>query len=356
MKVIILIIFSLLLAFFFTSCKESINNDIGNEKPFISGYQLCYNKGDNGWTIYTNNINNSCPRKISEPSNYDDYSPQWSPDGRYIVYRHEIEFLGPQTIAYNTQKKTYTILTPDGTKSEFLPLWTPDGKVILSYIKNGESTKSTYIVNPDGSNKKKILDIEPKKIYFYDDSYNFLYIDGKLLYKTNIEGTSKELIQDLKLFPFVFSIDGFNPNTGELLMTKDTASKSMITVFNVNTKEQRNLYIEPVGTGIYRTKFSRDYSKIVFLEDGKEEDFLSILESGICKRLVSSPGNMSTESFSYMPIEFSPDNKYIAFSKTIFLDGPGIVWVENLFAVDITDGKLYFIDKPAYGPSWNPQP
>ena len=357
MKTNILTILSMLFILSLSACKESINNDVGKEKPFISGYQFCCHKVDNNhWTIYTNDVNGSSPQRISAPSDGDDYNPQWSPDGKYIVYQHQIAFEGSQTVVYDVKKGTYTVLTADGNGAGSFPQWTPDSRVVLSYIKNGENTTSTYIVNPDDSNKKKILEFEPKKIFFYKDGYNFLYTAGTLLYKTNIDGINKELIQDIKQFPFEASIDGFNPDTEELLMTKDSASINMIALYNINTKNMRNIYVEPAGIRIFRSKYSNDFSKIAFLEDDKE-DYLAVLENGVRKRLVSSIGDVITERFSYMPMEFSPDDKFIAFSKRIYNSGGQYIsWTEYLFAVNIISGALYFIDKPAYGPSWNPKP
>jgi len=56
-----------------------------------------------------------------------------------------------------------------------MPKWTPDGQLCVSYQRPIGSAAATYLMMPDGSGKRKILDPAPSAIYFYDDSYRFVY-------------------------------------------------------------------------------------------------------------------------------------------------------------------------------------
>ena len=60
-------------------------------------------------------------------------------------------------------------------------------------------------------------------------------------------------------------------------------------------------------------------------------------------------------SFSWNQMQFSPDDKYIAFSKNYWQSGEWIWWKEYLYVVDITTGVTTLVDK-GFNPSWNPKP
>ena len=95
-------------------------------------------------------------------------------------------------------------------------------------------------MNPDGSAKKKILNIGSNKIYFYKDSNRFVYVDGTSLYKTDTTGTSNEFIVDYQTLSSSIALEGFNPISEELLFLID----STLAAFNVNTKSLKILYTE----------------------------------------------------------------------------------------------------------------
>jgi Tol biopolymer transport system component len=55
-------------------------------------------------------------------------------------------------------------------------------------------------------------------------------------------------------------------------------------------------------------------------------------------------------------MEFSPDGRYIAFSKQIFHTGQWVSFSTPLFIVNVDDGTVHQLEEEAHGPSWNPQP
>jgi Tol biopolymer transport system component len=86
---------------FINGCKDKVTGPSS-----IGGNVICYEKSyNNYWEIYTNNITGSNPQNISNYSNDDEY-PQWSPDGRYIVYSRSTSIYGPLVIVYDTKNRT----------------------------------------------------------------------------------------------------------------------------------------------------------------------------------------------------------------------------------------------------------
>lgn len=71
--------------FFLNGCKDNPTTPIDH---LITGdYELCYDKPYNGnWEVFINNISGTNPQDISNYLEDDDEYPEWSPDGKYIVY------------------------------------------------------------------------------------------------------------------------------------------------------------------------------------------------------------------------------------------------------------------------------
>jgi len=221
----------------FVSCKKGIAEP---ESSKVNA--LCYEKPyNNYWAIFTNNIYGSNAINISNYTGDDEY-PQWSPDGRYIAFRRSISVFGPLIIVYDLQKNTYTNVTSDGGLADSGPKWTTNGKLYFAYQNPIGSTTATYIMNPDGSNKKKILDnslsFGGAKIFFYPDSYSFLYvIDYTKVYKSNIDNTYNQFLFDFnQTFNQTINVQDFNPYTEEFLITLPiTSTKNEIGLYSIKT-------------------------------------------------------------------------------------------------------------------------
>lgn len=343
-----------MLLFSFGGCKD---NSITPIDHLITGdYELCYEKPYNGnGEIFINNISGSTPLNISNYQDDDDEYPEWSPDGKYIVYSRQVPIGGPWVIVYNIQNKTEINLTSEGVGGSQIPKWTPNGKVYFYYPPLG-NFNGMYMMNPDGSEKKKILDIDVD-IYFYPDSYNFLYtivdMDQFSIYKSNIDNTINEFIADLRqTVNHDVAVNGFNPYTEELLTsTTTTDSISEIGLYSIRTNSFSPLIKLDRTSSSGGYTFSNDYTKIAFVEQAKNEHrYLSVYKDGIIKRLLTVSGK---EWFDWNPMHFSSDGKYLAFSTNVFGNVPYLNWTSYLYVVDISTGALQYIDAGIW-PSWRP--
>ncbi len=349
--VIFLVSISILLLFI-TGCKDGITN------PVINNGALCYEKSvNNHWEIFTNNISGTDPQNISNYSDDDEY-PQWSPDGRYIIFSRSVPVNGPLIIVYDMKSHTSLNLTPDGGGASLQPQWTPKGKVCFGYPYYWAKYSGTYIMNPDGSDRKKILD-STATIYFYNDSYTFLYVlEQTKVYKINIDNTVNEFLFDIgQAMNQQIVIQGFNPITEELLISPtDAEGKRAIATYSLITRSVNILLTAEQDYTFFQMKYSMDFSKIAFIEHSSNDEYLSIFENGNKKRLVQIPASSPPVYFSYEPMAFSPDGKYIAFSKQIFHSDQWVSFSTPLFIVNVNDGTVHQLEDEAHGPSWNPQP
>jgi hypothetical protein len=245
-----------------------------------------------------------------------------------------------------------------------MPFWTPNGKICFAY--RGPyytSPWEMFIMNPDGSNWQKIK-VNPSYYgvsLFYQDSYTCLYVDSNKVYKTNIDSTFNQFILDMKPTQNQYiGITDFNPLTGDLLVGTNITpdSSDAIAKFNTETKQLNVLLTTEKDFSIGSFRYSKDFSKIVFLESSTNDsvEYLSILENGIKRRLVHISINETSGGWSYFgwyPFRFSPDDKYIAYDKLFMKGGTGISLFMDLYVVEVATGNTQHIDNgEAY--DWNP--
>lgn len=334
---------------------------------FSSGnYQICYcGYGQ----IEINNIMGTDPVDLSlqdpnfKSGDYDD-NPRWSPDGRYIAFRR----LRPDTsynpfiYVYDTQKKTFTNLTSDGGLASSNPQWTQDGKVYFSYESPVLSATATYLMNPDGSDKRKILDDSTASIYFYQDSYTFLYVDGTEVYKTNLDGTFNDPVFQLPPpgASQYLTIQDFNPMTGKLLANTNmvAGTASAIVTINPETRQLDTVVTADPGWTVALPQYSSDYSMIAFIEyDSTHDEYLSIFKSGSKCRLIHVSGDTAAgyRQFAWYPPRFSADSKYLAYDELVYGSSTWVNFQQYLYVIDVTTRNAQYVDK-GFDVSWNPKP
>lgn len=326
----------------------------------VNDFVLCYSRAYQGHgQIFLNNIKGTHPRKISVlTAGNDDGYPRCSPDGRYIAYRRLAPLYSPFTIVYDTKLGTHTDVTSDGGLSASLPRWTPDGRVFFAYQRPVGSLPATYLMNPDGSGKTKILDSVASGIFFYNDSYRFVYIQRARVYIANIAGTQNEFICDLEqLLNQYVAVQGFDPVTEGLLLSykSEVDSLNRIATYNVHSRTITDLLTAPKGYDFFQIGYSADCAHVYFVEHSEAEEYLSVLEAGGAKRLVRIPKANPHVAFSFNPFQFSPDGKYLAYSKQVWEYGPYVVFRDYLYTVEIANGIDRFVDA-GWDPSWFASP
>jgi Tol biopolymer transport system component len=104
--------------------------------------------------IYVVNVDGSGKTNLSRNSAIDGY-PDWSPDGRRIVFNREVYRGGHEIVDLVTTN-------PDGTGLTQLtlaplgggvPRWSPDGSRIVFQFEGEEETLDIFMINADGSNR-----------------------------------------------------------------------------------------------------------------------------------------------------------------------------------------------------------
>lgn len=340
----------------------------------IMAYSLCYHRVDTlvesdgtstlAWSIHMNNITGTNPKTIISRKRSSRY-PKWSPDGKYIGFTYEDSLGYYHLYLYNTAYDTI-ITYPAGT---YMGLWAPNSKLVY------RNQFSWYMMDPDGSNNRKLnYPVE----YFYLDSYNTLYwvkqsSKGSLVYHSNVDGTMNEFIVDLGEFVHTdnggVTVFDFDPNANELLLSfndPSTALPNMIAKYNIIENRLDTVVVSDSGWKCYRPKYSHDFNKIAIAEVNYTDTInscrISILENGTKTALVEFPHKDEqgkSQFIDYNPFAFSPDDKYLTFSKNVVQNAPDqmVWWISYLYVVELETKQMTLIDIGSMGINtvWNPK-
>jgi Tol biopolymer transport system component len=100
--------------------------------------------------VYAIDANGRRRRQLTQPSNFDDWAPAWSPNGRQIAW-----IRGPELWIMNADGSSPRKLHPagewpdDSPPDDTYPSWSPDGSRIL--FGTTYSPSGLAVVNRDGS-------------------------------------------------------------------------------------------------------------------------------------------------------------------------------------------------------------
>ncbi len=348
-------IWMLFSSLFFSGCDS---NPVNSRGQALSG-DFCYAHWTNGrWQIYLNDVSGKGSVNISQYDRDDEY-PAWSPDGQHIVFQRSASIFGPFLFAYDLKSNSHINLTADGGLSSALPQWTSTGLAVCVYQRPVGSPVAVYLVDPDSIEKKsKVLDGAASTVYMYPDQRTFIYVQERKAYKKSLQDSSGYVVFDPDaIFGRYIAVQGFNPATEELLIGYYPHADSVETIgaFSIRTQTARVLLESEPGYKFHQLVFSEDCEAIALIEHSDKDEYLSILKGGIKTRLVHIATKTETayETFSFNPMRFSPDGRYLAFSKIVWHRSEWVSFTDHLYVVDTGTGIANYIGT-GHHPSWRP--
>jgi Tol biopolymer transport system component len=233
----------------------------------------------------------------------DDHSPVWSTDKKMVAY----------------QSAGVKVMNSDGSEAQLLdsmgslPLWAPDSKVIAYSVTRGQG-EQIYLINSDGSNKKKLSDDEVARgMRWSPDGKTIAYIrgnnvthgsgwglatinvaSGNITDLTNEQGQPRSLSWDNTGQFLTYALWERGPPQMSYLKKVELGSRI------VETIQAIELDFQQVYHGFLNPQWSPDGSKIGFASDMEgEQQIYSINPDG--GGLANLTPDDNTSEFSWSP-------------------------------------------------------
>lgn len=160
--------------------------------------------------------------------------PQWSPDGKKIVFTAFKDTTGEIYIVDKNGDNATRII--EGFEAH----WSPDGKQIL-FVRHpdGHNTGSSiWIANADGTEAKKVIeDSSPfLQAAWYPDGKSIVFASGRdhtsAIFRVNLDGSNLEKIARAEKFVFLFPV--FSPDGRQLIVSAYDEANHQLPILLLN--------------------------------------------------------------------------------------------------------------------------
>jgi Tol biopolymer transport system component len=187
--------------------------------------------------LYTINADGSGLTQVTHDGNGHLFA-RWSPDGQHFVLMSGSPEKATTVIAtMKTDGSGEVSLTDDIPFESYQPEYTPDGKQIVFASQAGGLVSAVWIMNADGSNKRRLTDApleaggpdlspDGKRVTFYSQQNT---PRPAAVWVMNVDGSSQQRVTPLGLYPI------FSPDGTKLVFTKGTlAEGGPINLYTMN--------------------------------------------------------------------------------------------------------------------------
>ncbi len=118
------------------------------------------------------------------------WAVDWSPDGTKFICSNFEELFVINTDGTGKQQLTTVQQTQDGMTADIDPRWSPDGTKILFTRYRSSIAGTTWMMNADGSNQRKLLNFDGYSPYWSPDGRSFAMVSSGNICTVNIDNTN----------------------------------------------------------------------------------------------------------------------------------------------------------------------
>ena len=214
--------------------------DGNNPSPSPNGRELAFGRRiQNRSHIFIYNIETNSETEIGTIDSTSKSSPQWSPDGKKIIFTKVIGS-GRNAVldicVLDLSSGSIKDILPGAPYRNYNPVWSPDGKMITYFREKGDSHDQIYIADENGSFLRNITN-DTTTHNFYPSWFSntkvlyTLNMPGEIKHAAimNINGSSKQVINEIKSFYTrknpKYNLIGYIDNDDNLLKTFDLKKK-----------------------------------------------------------------------------------------------------------------------------------
>lgn len=223
-------------------------------------------------------------------------SPQWSPDGRQIVFytywgSEKGQTDGQDIVIINADGTNRKRLTTNGYNTD--PAWSPDGSQIVFralkdqnwglYLLDVQTGSISLLIDTPFMDRAPHWSPDGKKILF-SSGYGSNRESGEDIYMVNADGSG---LQQLTNRAGEESLAEWSPDGQSIIFNAETDSTTQLFIMRADGGEQRQLTTAGVN---YSASFSSDGQKIVYVSyvNNNSEIFTLDLQSNRSTRLTNN--------------------------------------------------------------------
>jgi uncharacterized repeat protein (TIGR01451 family) len=118
------------------------------------------------------------------------WAVDWSPDGTKFVFSDAVELFAINTDGTGKQQLTTVQQTQDGSTADQDPRWSPDGTKILFKRFRSSIAGTTYVMNADGSNQRKLFNFDSNSARWSPDGRSIVMTSPDKLCTVNFDNTN----------------------------------------------------------------------------------------------------------------------------------------------------------------------
>jgi Tol biopolymer transport system component len=197
--------------------------------------------------LYTINADGSGLTQITHDGNGHLFA-RWSPDGqRFVLMSGSPEKATTVITTMKTDGSDEVSLTADIPFESYQPEYTPDGKQIVFASQAGGLVSAVWIMNADGSNKRRLTDapleaggpdISPdaKRVAFYSQQNT---PRPAAVWVMNVDGSSQQRLTRGGLYAI------YSPDGTKLVFAKGTLASGPINLYTMNSDRSHVKKIAP---------------------------------------------------------------------------------------------------------------
>jgi TolB protein len=237
----------------------------------VSSKEILYlSNADGDLELYVSDIESGKTRQLTN-NKLDDNQASWSPDGKWIVYTGRVG-ADLEIFMISSDGKSSRRLTHHDAGIDFSPQWSNDGKKIL-YI---SQTKHSYSLlelelksNKTNTLLTSALQIKLPKWSPDNRLLSYISIDGKTSH-LNVINLSSKKITPLTSFVKEQQIDfNWSPNSKDIVFC--ARRKKVIDLYRINIASKQEIQLTNLWTIDTEAAYSPDGEKLLFLSSREDK-------------------------------------------------------------------------------------